>query len=178
MFVVFRFILKHILKSSYTAVRMKNIHSQLIITCQVWTYKVLINCSALLDYLSGRRGGEHPSRMWDNAPLAAFLVEHFAVLSNSEYNVYSLRLESTAIRLMSFSCIELLVATLVNVASGWTSWQWRSITVRPARFASLRWTYFYRRFLCLSVSIRSCLWNETWALLVFDYPGQFLAFLM
>ena len=41
-----------------------------------------------------------------------------AVLANSEYNVYSLRVESTAIRLMSFSCIELLVATLVNVASG------------------------------------------------------------
>ena len=34
-FVVFRFILKHILKSSYTAVRMKNIHSQLIITYQL-----------------------------------------------------------------------------------------------------------------------------------------------
>ena len=34
-FVVFCFILKHILKSSYTAVRMKNIHSQLIITYQL-----------------------------------------------------------------------------------------------------------------------------------------------
>ena len=33
-FVVFRFILKHILKFSYTAVRMKSIHSQLIITYQ------------------------------------------------------------------------------------------------------------------------------------------------
>ena len=37
-----------------------------------------------------------------------------AMLSNSEYNVYSLRLESTANHVMSFSCIELLVATLVN----------------------------------------------------------------
>ena len=46
------------------------------------------------------------------------LLSILAVLSNSEYNVYFLRLESTAIRLMSFSCIELLVATLVNVASG------------------------------------------------------------
>ena len=34
-FVVFCFILKHILKSSYTAVRMKNIHSQLLITYQL-----------------------------------------------------------------------------------------------------------------------------------------------
>ena len=57
-----------------------------------------------------------------------------------------------------------------------TPWQLWSETVRPARFASLGWTYFYRRFLCLSVSLRSCRWNETWALLVFDYPGQFLTF--
>ena len=46
--------------------------------------------------LPGRRGGEHLSR---------------AVLFNSKYNVYSLQLEFTAIRRISFSCIELLVAT-------------------------------------------------------------------
>ena len=75
--------------------------------------------------------------MWDNAPLAAFLVEHFVVLSNSEYNVYSLRLESTAIRLMSFSCIELLVATLVNVASGRNV---ITMSVKNSETGSLRFT--------------------------------------
>ena len=104
-------------------------------------------------------------------------LSNLAVLSNSQYNVYFLRLESTAIRLMSFSFIELLVATLVNVASGWNA---MAMAVKKSETGSLRLTelnYFYRRFMCLSVSIRSCQWNETWALLVFDYSGHFLTLL-